>query len=219
LAEARYDLAEPYRQVGKLSDVAKINLERWKQAGFDARAQWKYFQRSGNPEAMAKAKAADQAKEVFEGMLTREANKAGRGDLVEALQQSKKALAINFQVRNALGKRQAEVSAKAIGDIDMPLTGPLGTIQQFAQKYPQLSGLASKTPAPEVSQARAWGSLAAALLGSLHAGPVGVMAGAIPLVAPPLARKLLLSRALQGGVNIPPNVAPAATAGMEYLGR
>jgi len=212
LRAARENLSEPYRQVSRVSQTAAQALEKLKQTKFESSAQWKYYNRSANPEALKMARALDKQVDIYEKVISREAQQAGAPELAKALREARVAIAKNYSVERALTEETGDVSAKAIGRLDKPLTGELSIIRRFANNFPQYAGEAAKTPAPDVSQAKAIASLLAGLLGGGAAGPAGFAAGAIPFVAPRVARNIVLSRALR------PNIPPGALiAGEEAI--
>jgi hypothetical protein len=57
LERVRHQAAAPYREVASMSPAAATKLEELKAARFSANEQFKYYNRSGNPEAGEKARA------------------------------------------------------------------------------------------------------------------------------------------------------------------
>lgn len=75
LMRVRDQAAEPYRKIADLSSKAKDALEKLKQARFDAKEQWNFYFKSGNPEAGNKARALDVQIAAFEKTIDDEAKK------------------------------------------------------------------------------------------------------------------------------------------------
>lgn len=75
LMKVRDQAAEPYRKIAALSPEAKSALEKLKQARFDAKEQWNFYFKSGNPDAGNKARALDVKIAAYERQIDDEAKK------------------------------------------------------------------------------------------------------------------------------------------------
>lgn len=195
LADARNQLAGPYREVAAVSQVAKRALDQLKQVRFDAKDQWQYYNRLPDPKVKAKAEALDRKADHLETVIDREATALGRPDLLSDLQKARVALAKNYDVEKALNVGSGDIDARVIGRMvdkrgDV-MTGGLATIGKFANAFSPYVREASKIPTPGVSKSEA---LAAGLFGmgtsAMGMGPVGA---ALPFLGGP-ARSLALSK-------------------------
>ena len=219
LAAARKVMAEPYRQVASLSKIAEQALEKLKKAQYDSKLQWKFYNRTGDPEAITLAKQLDDKVEMFERVIHKEAIKVGKPELAKELSAAKKAIAKNHDVERALNTGTAEVSAPTLAKMSDKklLTGDLATIASFAKAYPRYMGEAAKTPQPGVS---ALNPLTSAILAggtsAMMGSPVGLAAGAIPLLRGPTRAGLLsgYSPSIPRGLLMPTFAGEEAVSGL-----
>lgn len=213
LEQIRKDAGAVYKEVGDLSPIAKQDLEALKNARFEAQSQFNFYNRSGNPEALVKAKEARDLTSMLEDSLENEASQAGKPELVQALKDARVKIAKTYTVGRALNDSTGDVSARVIGSLaakGKPLTEELKTVGRFQQAFPQFMGNAEKTPAAGVSKVE---GLAAALLaggGAAAVGPAGLAAGGLALLSSP-ARSAMLSKAVQNMSAKVPNQSPAVS--------
>lgn len=199
LEGVRTAAGKAYQEVGALSPIAKQDLEALKQARFDANAQFKFYNRTGDPAVLKQAKEARELVDMLEQSLESEAANAGRADLIPALVEARKQIAKTYDVGRAVNVGDGSVSAPVIGrllDKGRPLTEELATVGKMQQAFPSYMREGASIPTPGVSKSEA---LAAALLavgGGAAGGPMGMAAGALPLLSGP-ARSLLLSKPYQ----------------------
>jgi len=183
-----------YAEVAKLSDDAAQALEALKQSRADTTAYFKHYQRSADPAALARAKAAQSDAVFWEKFLEGEAQSAGRPELIPELRAARKAIAQTHDVERALNTSTGNVDATTLGrmvDKGKPLTGGLETAARFADAFPYARE-ASRVPTPGVSKSEAiFGTLLGAG-GAAAGGPAGAAAGVLPLLSGP-ARSLVLS--------------------------
>lgn len=66
--------SKAYKDVAALSPVAKKALNDLQQTRFDAKEQWNYYNRSGNPEAGKQARALSAKAEELEALIDKEAS-------------------------------------------------------------------------------------------------------------------------------------------------
>lgn len=195
----RASAGKAYQEVGAISPIAKQDLEALKQARFDANAQFKFYNRTGDPEVLKKAKEARELVNLLEQSLENEAKAAGRSDLIPALVEARKQIAKTYDLGRAVNVGDGSVSAPVLGrllDKGRPLTEELATVGKMQQAFPSYMREGAAIPTPGVSKSEA---LAAALLavgGSAAGGPLGAAAGALPLLSGP-ARSLVLSKPYQ----------------------
>lgn len=190
LSGARKTAAEPYRQVAATSPQAAADLEAWKTANHEAKLQWNFYNRTGNPDAY---KAAQAAQLQSENALQNIEKQAGNNpQLVQALKDSRVQIAKVHSIENAANVGTGSVDASVLGralDRGAPLSGDLKTIGKFQQAFPQYTRDGSRIPTPGVGKTEA---LSSALL----AGAVHPAAGVLPFVSGP-TRSLLLSKPYQ----------------------
>lgn len=208
LAKARERLSAPYREVADISPRAKSALEKLQEARQDSKDAWKkYGGPSGGPEERRAALAADNKVEVLERLIEKEAQGAGKPDLLQRLREARVAIAKNHNVESALVQGSGDVDAHVIGRIldkkgEKAITGGLQTIGKFAQAFPTF---AREKPvgqsSPGIGQLKPY--LAGALgVGGYEAsqhygfGPWGGAAAGLALLGGP-ARSIALSKLMQ----------------------
>lgn len=199
LKDARERISEPYRQVAALSTTARAALEQVKQARAEAKAQWKHYNRSAEPESMKKAKAFDAEADFYEQLIEQEATAIGRTDLLPQLRQARVELARNYDVERALNSSTGEIDARVIGrmyekDKGKRMTGELATIGKFANKFKALARPGSDVPTPGVHNLEAYGGLGLGLIG--HEAGLGWWPAGMVLAGGP-ARAIALSKMMQ----------------------
>ena len=205
LKQAREVMSGPYREVANVSPVAKTSLEQLKEARANATQWYQYHDVSKLPTALTKAERYKNEALRLESLIDQEAVKAGRPDLLPALRDARVKLAKNYSVERAVNVGSGEVDASVLGrmaDRGDPMTGGLKTIGEFQQAFRPYMREGGLVPTPGVSKSEA---LAGALLGTAGAGaagPVGIMAGGLPLASGP-ARSMLLSRPVQDALAHP----------------
>jgi hypothetical protein len=196
LRQYRHAVGRPYREVSALSPQAAQNLEALKNARHQATAYNRHYTMSADPNSLNQARHFQQQAEALEQSLEQIAQQSGRPQLVDALRDSRRQIAMSWDVEKALNVGTGDVSAKALGrslDKGRPMTGELATAGRFAEAFGPYARDAASIPTPGVSKV---GALASALMGGggmAAAGPAGVIAGAVPFVAPPAARSAVLS--------------------------
>ena len=199
LEQARYRMAEPYREVASLSATAKSALAELKEARFMATKYHRHSDISGDPKSLLEARRLDGEASVWEQTIEAEAIKAGRPELVGRLRQARQNIAKNYDVERALNVGTGNIDAQVLGrmlDRGRPLSGGLETVGRFAQAFQSYAREASRIPTPGVSKLEALTSLGLGLGGGAAMGPAGVAMAAIPLVSGP-ARSLALSPIMQ----------------------
>lgn len=183
---------QAYTKVASLSQNAADALEQLKQARFEANAQHKFYARSANPEALAKAKAAEADAGLWEKFLESEAVAAGKPGLVPEMHAARKKIAQSYDVERALNADTGNIDARILGrakDSGRPLSGGLATVGGFANAFPRY--MVEGAPAAGVSKLE--GGLASLLagIGGGTMGPAGVSLGALPLASPAIRAGLL----------------------------
>lgn len=199
LEQVRNAAAQPYRDVSKLMGVDL--LEQLKQARFEAKAQWKFYERSANPEALTAAKALTHQADQLEQAMEAFARAAGKPELVASLREARTLIAKTYDVERALNTATGDVSARVLSNRPN-VTGPLATAGEFYKAFPSYARDGAKIPTPGVSKAEALASLAFGMGGAGIAGPAGVVAGALPLASGPV-RSMVLSKPYQRAMAAP----------------
>lgn len=211
---------KPYQEVGKLSGIAKQDLEALKQARFDTNAYYKHYNVSADPASLAKAKASKELADMLENSLASEAQAAGRPELLPQLAAARKQIAKSYDIGRAVNVGDGSVSAPVIGrllDKGRPLTGELETIGKMQQAFPSYMREASRIPTPGVSKSEALAGGLLGVAGASAGGPVGAAAGLLPLLSGP-ARSLILSKPYQSLMaGIPEQTSPATLKLLEAL--
>jgi hypothetical protein len=200
LNRVRKDAARPYDEIAQLSPTAKDALKELKQARFDANEQWRYYHRSGNPDAGQKARQLSQDVQTYEQIIEQEARQAGRPELVKALGEGRTRIAKTYDVEKALNLGSGDVSAPILGrQLDQAgeaaKSGNLATTGRFQQAFPKFMGEGATSPTPGVSAVEPL-SMAGLGMGGAVLGHSGWLAGGLPLVRGPV-RSMLLSPAYQ----------------------
>ena len=209
LKAARKAAAGPYRELTAISPKAAADMDALKQARLDSKLNWQEHSRQGTVEAYKKAVQADKIAAALENALEAEAAQVGRADLLPALREARQQIAKIHDVERAVNVGTGDVEAAVLGrmrDRGAPLSGGLKTIADFQQAFPSVMREAPKVPSPETSHLNA---VASALLGGggmMAAGPAGLTAAAIPFVARPAARSLVMN----AGRTVKPDYALSA---------
>ena len=210
----------PYKETAALSKIAEADLEALKAARFDANAQFKFYNRTGDPAVLAKAKEARELSNMLEDSLKSEASAAGKHDLVKQLVEARKQIAKTHTVGRAVNVGDGSVSAPVLGrmlDKGAPLTGELETIAKMQQAFPAYMREGASIPTPGVSKSEALSAALLATAGGAAGGPIGMAAGALPLLSGP-ARSLVLSKPYQSMMaKVPEQVSPQTLKLIEAL--
>jgi hypothetical protein len=127
------------RALGKESLSGKEALDQLKSARYDSKLQWNHFNRSGDPEALAKATALDKTAAKLEQQLEGIAMSAKKPELVQQLRDARKELAKIYTVEKSINPETGNVDAKAIAKLKekgVPLDGALGQVAKTATAFP-----------------------------------------------------------------------------------
>ncbi|MES1989276.1 MAG: hypothetical protein V4440_14825, partial [Pseudomonadota bacterium] len=131
------------KRTGKFAEgeslSGKQTLEQLKTTRYDARMQWNYFNRSGDPEAFAKANLLDEQAKGIEKKLESIAMSAKQPELVQDLRNARKELAKIYTVEKSLNPETGNVDAKAVLKLKQkgaPIDGPLGKVAKTAEAFP-----------------------------------------------------------------------------------
>lgn len=195
----REKVAEPYRQIEALDNRAAVASEALKKVRNEAQAQWNFYNRSANPDALNIAKALDQKAEMLENAIDKIASSKGRPELVSQLRDARKQIAQSYDLQRGLNPATGDISAPVIGRLmdKKPLSENLATIANFSRAFPKFSGPGASTPAAGISALEPMSMAGYGAIGQAASGDArGLLASGIPLLRDP-ARNLLLSRPYQ----------------------
>jgi hypothetical protein len=217
LDAVRDRVAQPYREVAALPPIANTNplagqfnvprnsvnpaadLEALRNARHEAQTQFRFYDRSADPEALRRGNRAWTEAQRLERNLELAAIQAGRPELVPQLRAARQQIARTYDVERALNVGDGNVDARTLGrllDRGKPMTGGLATTGRFAEAFGPYVREAGAVPTPGVSKV---GPLAAGLMGvggATAMGPAGAALSGLPLLSHP-ARGLVLSPTYQ----------------------
>ena len=195
----RQTVRKPYTDLSAISPQAQQTLEEIRRIRIEANDHWKYFNKTGHPDAGKAARALNQQETQLENQLEVMARQAGRPDLVPQMKASRRIIARSYDIERALIEGPGEVSAPALARMKQngrPLEDELDLIARFHQAFPRSSRVASTVPPPSVSGTDATAAMAFSMGGAGILGPAGAAMGALPLLRKP-ARELVLSKMIQ----------------------
>jgi hypothetical protein len=211
LEARRKVLAEPYREVAKLSKDAAGTLEKLKETRNEAT---QYFREYDSTQRVAALKKANRLKADAAGMETQLESIAlqhGMPDLIPELRAARVAIAKTHDVERALNVGTGSVSAPVLGrmvDKGKPVSGGLEVAGRFQQAFPHFMREGEKVTSPEVSATNIMAAGALGYGGYQALGLPGVAAAGIPFLRGG-ARAGLLSSPVQNALL--PNYGPAVT--------
>lgn len=156
-----------------------------------------YLQGNG---AMAKAKT--DISKAIEDELERQLGASGQNgaQLLQNFKSARQTIAQAHTVEDAIREGSGSVEASSFGKAAQrgdPLSGNLKTIGEFANVFPKANQKVSQIGSSGVSNVDAGASALLGLAGGAAGGLWGATAGALPFVARPAARSLMLSQAYQ----------------------
>lgn len=213
LKQVRTEAGKAYKAVADLDPRAATALQRLKDARAESKVQWNFYNKTGTPEALRKAKGLETQIDILERVIEKSASNAGKPELVSALKEARTRIAKSYDVERALNLGTGDVSAPVVGRLfdKGKVTGDLETVGRFAEAFPAYARDAARIPTPGVSKSEAITSALLATVGSGTHGAPGLMAGGLPFLSGP-ARSLVLSRPYQDAlVRVPNYTTSAAT--------
>lgn len=200
----RKDAGKAYSAVADLSPQAASDLEALKIARNESQAWYKAYNRSASPIDLAKAKELRDQATALETSLENHAQQANRPDLIPALRDARKLIAQTYTVQRAMNPATGTVDAKVLGRMLQkgdPLSGDLGKVAQFGAAFPTVAKRPEQIGTPDAHNLKTIASILGSITGGASAGPLGAAAAAaVPFVAPPIARSIMFSKALQQGL-------------------
>jgi hypothetical protein len=194
-------------------------LEELKELRSDANAYYKEHFRQGTVRSLKKAKNLTAQAKALEDDFEDRAAKAGQPEIVNDMKKARQLIAKTYDVEKGLNIGDSNISARKIGskldDVGKKgQSGNLLTIGKMANAFDPVMGDGSKIPVPGVSGTDALASAILSTMGYGAAGPAGLTAAALPFVARPTARNLVLSGPYQKYIaqGIPARYAPLIDA-------
>lgn len=177
---------------------AEINpkelVKQLKQARYDADAYYKSYNRTADPETLAKAKAFKDQAQKIESTIEEYAKSLGRTDLLPELKKARELIAKTYSVENALNLVTGNVSAKELSrqlEKGKPLSEGLKQAAEFSARFPKATqSVESMGSLPQISPLDLFAS------GGLTAA-TGDPRALATMAARPAARSLALSKVIQ----------------------
>lgn len=219
---------QPYAAVSGISPEAKAAVEGWRGANANAKAWWKSYGVDFHPDKQATAKAFAASARQLENQMDDLAVAAGRPELVPQLLQARIELGKLGTVERAFNDATGDVSQRVLARMaekGLPLSGGMKTAAQTARAFPSVTRDAASVPSPGVSKLGValpylmlGGASGAAGAGGAyaHGSPYGAAYAALPLLASPAARAVMLSRAYQSMLNPSTGSAALKALGSPY---
>jgi hypothetical protein len=161
----------------------------------DADSWYKAYQRTADPTALEKARAAKALATNLENSLVGHAEEIGRPDLVEAMLDARKLIAKTYSVENALNKVTGTVDARKLAEHiqrKKPVTGGLRDIGEFAARFEKSAQTPERMGSLPQTSPLDWGFGGAASIAHGNAMPL-----LATLLGRPIARNTVLGEALQ----------------------
>lgn len=212
LSDFRARVSTPYQEIAAISPLAGNTLEKLKDARFEAKNQWNYYNRSADPKALKLAKEFDDKADMLETALEKIAVRSNQPQLVDDLREARKQIAKSYNIQDALNIGTGNISAPILArqmDKGVPFTGNLANTGRFANAFPSSMREGERIPTPGVSAGNALASALLATIGGTQLGPMGTLAAALPYTNIP-ARALVTSPAYQKRM-AQPNYSPGMT--------
>lgn len=203
LENLRKTAGKAYAEVSSLSPGAAIDLEALKVARNESQGWFKAYNRSMRPDDLAKAKEARALSDDLEKALEKHAADAGRPELIPALRDARKAIAKTYTVGRAMNDAAGTVDARVLGRMHekgLPLSDGLDVAGQFASAFPTIAKTPQQVGSPAAHNLKSMASMFMGGAGYAGAGPGGLLAAALPFVAPPVARSMMFSKGAQRGL-------------------
>lgn len=217
LGAVRKQLGSAYSDVGNV--VGQDTVETLKTLRADANDLWKMQARNPHPETLALARQKTAEAENLEQTIEQVLTSLGKKEEMQAFRDARRKIAINHAVENALVEGGGTIDARTIaratqrGDVQ---SGELATIGNFANNFPKITQPDKMVGTPDAHNLKYVSSLLLGGGGMAAGGPLGIVAGALPIVSGPLARKTMFSRSAQRGLlsDYALGALPRATGGL-----
>lgn len=209
LAIRKFDVSEPYRELEKLSPVAKSAMERLSTLRRDAADYWRDYSINGRVETRKTAEALQKKAEVIENSLDKLATKYGSPTLVDEMRAARKQLAKIHVIESALNPKAQNVDAIVIGKIQDKnpdyLTDGLKAIADIANIQAAVMKEFTRIPSGQSNQLAR--SIISGTLGTVGYGTGGVPGAVAGMIAGSVSdipfRALATSQPFQAALAIP----------------
>lgn len=218
LEDLRKTAGTAYAQVSGLSSQAAADLEALKIARNEASGWFKAYNRSASPDDLTKAKAARALSDQLEQALEGHALSAGKQELIPKLRDARKLIAKTYTVSRALNDASGTIDARVIGRMyekGLPLSDGLDTVGKFGSAFKTIAKSSPEVGSQGAHNLKAFGSMGASIAGGATLGPMGMLLGTVPFVAPPVARSIMFRSGAQRGLL---QSAPQASSAAQLSG-
>jgi hypothetical protein len=217
LKQVRDEAGTVYQDIAAISPRASSALENLKQTRFDAKEQWNYYARTGNPEAGTLARSLSAKSELYERAIAREAKQltAKRPAIVDELREARTRIAKTYDIEKALNLGSGDVDAHVIGRLldkggIASKSGNLRIIGKFAEAFRDATREGARVPAAGVSALDASMAIGLGTAGYLGTGgPEGLALAAIPSLRGPVRSAMLSGLYQQRLLKEPPSLNQA----------
>jgi hypothetical protein len=187
--------------VGNIKGTAEINPKDMvfdlRKARNESTAWYSSYQRTADPDALAKAKSFQAEAEKLQTGLEDYAKSVGREDLVPAMIEARTKIAKTYSIEKALNPTTGTVDARKLGAMlekGKPLSGELKQAAEFANRFPKAAQTVEKMGSlPQLSPLD-WA--AGGGIGAATGNPLALAA----ILARPAARSAALSGPVQRGL-------------------
>lgn len=191
LSGIRKEAGQAYQKIADLDPHLASDIEKLKIAKNEANAYYKLYGRSAHPEDLKKAQGLREQANKIETWIEEAVQNYGQPQLLQDLRNSRQQIAKTYEVENALNNATGNVNARSLAksfNKDAPLSGELETIGKFGAAFPKYTQPTEQIGTVGVSKAKALASGLLGGLGGVAAGPMGLLAGALPLVTEDIAK-------------------------------
>lgn len=170
-------------------------MDEFIEAGQEAKALWKSYNRTTDINVLKAAKAADKTTESIFKDIEMVANASGNPQLGQQVKAAKQLYARINDVETAMNVGTGNVSMPVLAkmyDQGKPLSGDLKTIAKFSNAFPRSAREIERVPPSGVSGTDAAMSATLGLGGAAASGSAsGLLAAGLPLLRNPARRSLL----------------------------
>jgi hypothetical protein len=191
LNNVRQQAGRAYQQIADLDPHLAQDIEKLKVAKNEANAYYKLYGRSAHPEDLKKAQELRNQANQIETWIEDAVTNYGQPELLNNLRNARTQIAKTYEVENALNNATGNVNARSLAksfNKDAPLSGELATIGKFGAAFPKYTQPVEQIGTLGVSKAKALSSGLLGGLGYAGAGPMGLLAGTLPLVTEDIAK-------------------------------
>lgn len=157
------------------------------------------FQKGDNAKAKATKAIADAYESAIEGALAA----SGKTELLSgyraARQNIAKSATVEKAIREGSGTLDARILARELQK-GKPLSGDIKTAASFANVFDKAAQPPHLIGSPDTHNLRTFAGTVMAGVGGAGLGPMGMLAGAAPYIAPQMARSIMFAKGAQRGL-------------------